>query len=84
MPYGGVLAETKVDLNKEGWKLCHIDGVSSRSRIKPEDDSLGNLQKHFIRLMDPTNHFVVPKKWAGFGELPEVIAAIREFEDQQT
>jgi hypothetical protein len=84
MTYGGVLAKIKVDLNREGWKLCHIEGVSSRTRTKPEDDSLDNLKKHFTRLMDPANHFVVPKHWSGFGELPEVIEAIKEFDNRQT
>jgi hypothetical protein len=66
------------DVNQEGWKVCHIDGVSDRSRRTPVealDD--GILRSRFRRFLSPRNMFLVPKDHAGMGELPEVIAAVR-------
>lgn len=68
------------NLNKRGWKLCHIDAVGLRSARKLQDLSLESLITHFVRLLSPSNHFLVPLAWAGLGESPEVIDEIRAFE----
>jgi hypothetical protein len=69
------------DLNKEGWKVCHIDGVSdgSRAKIVTLDDA--TVRARFLRFMSPRNMFLVPKTHSGMGELPEVIAAVRDYEN---
>jgi hypothetical protein len=68
------------NLNKRLWKLCHIDGVGLRSRTLVGQFSVERLVNHFRLLLKPSNHFLVPLSWAGFGELPEVIDEIRRYE----
>jgi len=70
----------KRDLNRAGWKVCHIDPVSDRTRTRVETIPTAELKVRFKRFMSPRNMFLVPKSHAGMGELPEVILAIREFE----
>ncbi len=60
-----------------GWKLAHIDGVGLGTRTPLEELSLDKLQEHMRLLLSPSNHFAVPKVWAGLGEVPEVIEVIR-------
>jgi hypothetical protein len=54
-----------------GWKVAHITSVGLISRLAlahlPED----RLRDHFVRLMSPRSMFVVPRAYAGLGELPE-------------
>lgn len=71
------------DLNKAGWKVCHIDPVSDRKRYKIENVGLDVLQAEFMRFLSPRNIFLVPKSISGAGELPEVVNAIAEFDRQQ-
>ena len=68
------------DLNKEGWKVCHIDGVSDGSRAKVVTLDDATVRARFLRFMSPRNMFLVPKTHSGMGELPEVIAAVRNYE----
>jgi hypothetical protein len=68
------------NLNKRGWKLCHIEGVGLRSATHLKDFPLERLITHFQLLLKPSNHFLVPLSWAGLGELPEVIDEIRKCE----
>jgi hypothetical protein len=68
------------NLNKRGWKLCHIDGVGLRSATRLEDFKIELLVNHFRLLLKPSNHFLVPLTWAGLGELPEVIDEVRKYE----
>ena len=79
MKYKGTLS-AKDNLNKRGWKLCHIDGVGLRSATLLEDFKIELLLKHFRLLLKPSNHFLVPLRWAGLGELPEVIDEVRNYE----
>ncbi len=79
MKYKGTLLAAD-NLNKRGWKLCHIDGVGLRSATRLEDFSIERLVRHFQLLLKPSNHFVVPLTWAGLGELPEVIDEVRQYE----
>jgi hypothetical protein len=79
--YLGTIGSSKVDLNKLGWKLCHIREVSIASRTPPQRLSIQKLEDHFALLMKPSNHFLVPKQWSGLGEIPEVIEEIKRFEN---
>ena len=36
------------------------------------------LKKHYIKMMSPTNMFLVPRAWAGVAEIPEVLEAIEQ------
>jgi hypothetical protein len=65
-----------------GWKLAHVDGVGLRTRTPLEKLPLDTLKEHLRRLLSPSNHFVVPKVWAGLGEIPEVIEVIRTYDEQ--
>jgi hypothetical protein len=69
-------------VNKQGWKLCHIDDVGLGSPTPLAETPIDDLKAHFRRLMSPVNHFLIPLVWAGLGEVPEVVAAMREFEKQ--
>lgn len=80
MKYKGVLASCGGGTAKAGWKLCHIEDVSTGSRSKPDDDSIENIVSHFKRLMKPSNAFLVPKEWWGFGEMRVVVQAVKACE----
>lgn len=69
-------AAAKRDLNKQGWKVCHIDPVSDRKRYAVEEVDIAALEGEFMRFLSPRNVFLIPKAISGAGELPEVIAAI--------
>jgi hypothetical protein len=70
----------KDNLNKRGWKLCHIEAVGLGTRVQVADLPIQELKDHFCKLLTPGNHFLVPLVWAGFGEVPEVIQEIRKLE----
>ena len=70
----------KRDLNKAGWKVCHIVPVSDRRRYKIEEADFSLVEAEFRRFLSPRNIFLIPKAISGAGELPEVIDAIAEFE----
>lgn len=70
----------KRDLNKLGWKICHIEAVSDRKRVGVENSPIDRLEDAFRRLLSPRNMFLVPKSISGAGELPEVIRAVAAFE----
>lgn len=69
-------AAAKRDLNKQGWKVCHLDPVSDRKRYAVEEVAIATLEAEFMRFLSPRNVFLIPKAISGAGELPEVIAAI--------
>lgn len=83
MKYRATLASCAVDLNRKGWKLCHIIPVGLKTKVLVQDLFLDQLQNHFRLLLKPSNHFLVPKRWSGLGEIPEVIEEIRSFDAQQ-
>ena len=66
------------NVNAEGWKVCHIDRMSTGSRTKVDKLDDATLTARFLRFLSPRNMFLVRKDHAGMGELPEVIAAVRE------
>jgi|GEM_PF-747359 len=66
------------NLNKRGWKLCHIEGVGLLERKETGELPIEKLEDRFRKLLSPRNMFVVPKDRSGLGELPEMIAAVRK------
>jgi hypothetical protein len=68
------------NLNKRGWKLCHIEDVGLKTKSAMETLSLESLVDHFKLLMAPSNHFLIPLDWGGLGEVPEVIKEIAAVE----
>ena len=70
----------KRDLNKSGWKICHIEPVSDRKRIRIEASPIDRLEAAFRRLLSPGNMFLIPKAISGAGELPELVEAVAVFE----
>ena len=70
----------KRDLNKSGWKICHIEPVSDRKRIHIEESPIDRLEAAFCRLLSPANMFLIPKAISGAGELPELVEAVAAFE----
>lgn len=77
--FRGVLARSAIGraLNHGEWKVCHIDEVGLHSKATLKELSIAILKEHCRRLLKPSNMFLVPNSHAGFGELPEVIAAFR-------
>jgi hypothetical protein len=73
-------ANARRDLNKAGWKVCHIAAVSDRKRYKIESAPFETLEAEFMRFLSPRNIFLIPKTISGAGELLEVVSAIAEFE----
>jgi hypothetical protein len=69
------------NVNKLGWKLCHIEPVGLKMRARLEDVPIKDITRHFCDLLKPSNHFLVPLEWAGLGEMPEVIEEIRKCEN---
>ncbi len=65
------------NLNTLGWKVCHILPVGTSDRTPATAMSLETLKERTRRLLSPSNMFVVPKVYAGLGELPEFIAAFQ-------
>jgi len=68
------------NVNKRGWKLCHIEDVGLKTKSAIEMLSLESLVIHFKFLMAPSNHFLIPLEWGGLGEVPEVIKEIAAVE----
>jgi hypothetical protein len=72
------------NVNKRGWKLCHIEGVGLSTKTPLEMVNLEDLCAHFRRLLAPSNQFLVPLRWSGLGEVPEFVAAMRNAYCEQT
>jgi hypothetical protein len=64
---------TTTELNKKGWKLSHINPVGLKTRKQLIEIPIDKLKDHFIKLMSPSNMFLVPKKWSGLAEFPEML-----------
>ena len=79
MTYKRTLAPSE-NLNKLGWKQCHIDPVGLRSREPIEKIAIGTLKDQFRLLLKPSNMFLIPIEWSGLGELQEVIEQVRKVE----
>ena len=74
--------KSKVDreLNSMGWKVCHARSIGIRTPGSIAEMPIAALIEHFWAFLDPGNMFLVPKVWAGFGELPEVVAVFAGFD----
>ena len=70
----------KDDLNRIGWKICHVEPVSDRKRYDLREVSFEIVADRFRRFMSPRNMFLIPKAIAGAGEIPQVIEAIAAFD----
>ncbi len=73
--YRGVLNASRQGriLTREGWKVCHIQGLRSELRGGIDALPIEALMEQSRRFLSPSNMFVVPKTHSGFGELPEVL-----------
>ena len=71
-----------IDLNKAGWKICHIEPVSDRRRRKIGDIPPEEIETAFLRFLSPANMFLIPKEISGAGEIQEVINAVRDFDER--
>jgi hypothetical protein len=72
------------NVNKCGWKLCHIDDIGLSTRTPVVQLPLAKLVDHFKLFIKPSNHFLVPLNWAGLGEVREFIGEIRDAERSDT
>lgn len=61
--------------NKKGWKLAHRVGVGLNTRKPLNEIDISDLREHFVRLMSPSNMFLVPLQYAGLAETKEFIEA---------
>ena len=68
-------------LNGLGWKVAHIRSVGLGYGIELESAPIQTIAEHFLRFMSPANMFVVPLRWAGLAELPELIEAISRVDE---
>ncbi len=69
---------------KAGWKLAHVDEVGLGTRQPLQNLPISMLEAHFRKLVLPSNMFAVPKRWAGLGEVPEIIDAFRSVASEGT
>jgi len=70
----------KPSINDCGWRACHIKHVGILPKRTPIPEiSIDCLKEHFVRFLSPSNIFLVPKAWAGLGELPEMLEVARRF-----
>lgn len=60
------------NLNSLGYSVCHITHVGLR-RVPLMHRSEIELVAHSLLFLSPVNMFVVPKEYAGLGELPEFV-----------
>ena len=60
-------------VNKRGWKLCHIDSVGLNSKAPIQKIDINELEKHFIKLGNPKNMFLLPLEIGSLGEIQEFI-----------
>jgi hypothetical protein len=71
--YRGTLVQVEdYNLNNMGWKVSHVIDVGLGTRGSAAKNKLIDLQRHSYNLLRPRNMFLVPKNYAGLGELPEV------------
>lgn len=71
--YTGTIASMDApDLSSLGYKICHITHIGLR-RMSLNYRTEVELVAHSLLFLSPVNMFVVPKEFAGLGELPEFI-----------
>ena len=67
----------KYSVGNAGWKLCHIEPVGLNTQKPIEEIAITVLETAFRDLVNPGNHFLVPKDWGGIGEATEFITEMR-------
>ena len=72
---GGLSA--KLRLNKDGWKVCHIEAAGLRWAGHPTGAPIEMIHAHFRRFLSPRNMFLIPLSIGGLGETPQMIARIK-------
>lgn len=72
------------NLNHYDWKLAHIEPVGLNTRFELKDLPISILEEHFIKLMSPSNMFLIPLSLAGLAETKIIIEAIRKADFTQT
>jgi hypothetical protein len=70
--FGTVTGMDAPNLAELGYSLCHVTHVGLR-RVPLEERTEVELVAHSLLFLSPVNMFVVPKEFAGLGELPEFI-----------
>ena len=68
---------SKIRINKDGWKVCHISRAGLGLAGHPASQPIPAIEAHFRRFMSPRNMFLVPLVLGGLGETPHMIDAIR-------
>jgi hypothetical protein len=63
--------------NAAKWKFAHIEPVGLKRREILTQVDVSVLKDRFKKLMNPSNIFVVRKKWSGLAEVPEFIDGIK-------
>ena len=71
------LKTVKDNPNNRSWKIAHIESVGLRQRGEIREMHITDLEAQFIRFLDPSNMFSVPKTWAGFSEIDEVVRVFK-------
>lgn len=66
------------NVNILGWKLAHIEGVGLNTRTPLEEQPIEVLKQHFVRLMMPTNMFLIPIELGGLAEVQIVIDEMKK------
>ena len=61
------------NLNRRGWKICHIDRVGIGYKGIRTNIPIDDLKEHFRKYMSPENMFLVPKVWSGLGDMPKML-----------
>ena len=71
------LKTVKSNPNNHGWKIAHIESVGLGQRGEIREMHIADLEAQFIRFLNPSNMFAVPKTWAGFSEIDEVVTVFK-------
>jgi hypothetical protein len=71
--YSGTLESMDApNLINLGFALCHVTHIGLR-RLPLEKRALQELTAHSLLFLSPVNMYVVPREYAGLGELPEFV-----------
>lgn len=77
LTFGMTLSKAKdFDVNRQGWKLGHIEGIGLKKKGDLISMNIDELRKHHLAFLRPANMFVIPKRWAGLAEIHEVASAM--------
>ncbi len=71
------LRNNEYNLNLKGWKLAHIEPIGLKKRQPLNERDIEDLKQHFIKFLDPSNMFLIPKNWSGIAEAEEIVEVFR-------